>query len=50
MAATVASALRWWARTKGERDAVVIGDEHLSYRQLHDWTSAAGPDAWPTTA
>lgn len=39
MAATVASALRWWARIQGERDAVIIGDEHLTYRELHDWTA-----------
>lgn len=38
MAATVASALRWWARTHGGRDAVVIGDESLSYREMHAWT------------
>ena len=39
MAATVASALRWWARTKGDQNAVIIGDDQISYRQLHEWTS-----------
>ncbi|TXI46242.1 MAG: long-chain fatty acid--CoA ligase [Mycobacterium sp.] len=39
MAATVASAVRWWARTQGGRDAVVIGDEHLTYRELDVWTA-----------
>ncbi|TDO10101.1 fatty-acyl-CoA synthase [Mycobacterium sp. BK086] len=39
MAATVASALRWWARTKGDERAVIVGDDQISYRQLHEWTS-----------
>ncbi|AKK26886.1 class I adenylate-forming enzyme family protein [Mycobacterium sp. EPa45] len=38
MAATVASALRWWARTKGDQTALIIGDEQITYRQLHEWT------------
>ena len=38
MAATVGSALHWWARTKGESPAIVLGEEQLSYQQLHDWS------------
>ncbi len=39
MVASMASALRWWARTEGDRDALVVGEDRLTYRQLHDWTS-----------
>lgn len=39
MAATVASALRWWARTKGDQTAVVVDGEEISYRQLQHWSS-----------
>jgi fatty-acyl-CoA synthase len=39
MAATIGSALQWWARTKGDETAIVVGDESLTYRQLHDWSS-----------
>lgn len=39
MAATVASALRWWAKTKGDHTALIIGDDQIDYRQLHHWTS-----------
>jgi fatty-acyl-CoA synthase len=39
MAATIGSALQWWARTKGDETAIVIADESLTYRQLHDWSS-----------
>ncbi|BDB44080.1 MULTISPECIES: class I adenylate-forming enzyme family protein [Mycobacterium] len=38
MAATVGSALHWWARTKGDQPAIILGAEQLSYRQLHDWS------------
>lgn len=38
MAATVASAVRWWAKTDGDRSAIVVDDETLTYRELHDWT------------
>jgi fatty-acyl-CoA synthase len=38
MAATIGSALHWWARTKGEVPAILLGDDQLSYRQLHDWS------------
>ena len=38
MAATVGSALHWWARTKGDQPAILLGSEQLSYRQLHDWS------------
>jgi fatty-acyl-CoA synthase len=39
MAATIGSALQWWARTKGDETAIVIADESLTYRQLQDWSS-----------
>jgi fatty-acyl-CoA synthase len=38
MTATICSALRWWARTKPDDTALVVGDEELTYRQLHDWS------------
>ncbi len=38
MAATVGSALHWWARTKGDQPAIILGAEQLSYRRLHDWS------------
>ncbi|OBF26402.1 AMP-binding protein [Mycobacterium sp. ACS4331] len=38
MAATVASAIRWWAKTDGDRTAIVIDDETLTYREIHEWT------------
>jgi fatty-acyl-CoA synthase len=38
MAATVGSAVHWWARTDGDRAAIVVDDETLTYRQLHDWS------------
>src|ERR1700758_5651961 len=38
MAATVGSALHWWARTKGDQPAILLGSDQLSYRQLHDWS------------
>ena len=38
MAATVGSALHWWARTKGDQPAILLGEDQLSYRQLHDWS------------
>lgn len=39
MAATVGSALSWWARTKGEQPAVRVGDDVTTYRELADWSS-----------
>ncbi len=39
MAATVASALRWWAKTKGDQAAVIMTETHLTYRELDEWTS-----------
>ncbi len=36
MTATVGSALHWWARTKGDQPAILLGEDQLSYRQLHD--------------
>lgn len=38
MAATVGSALNWWAKTKGDAVAIRVGDEHLTYRELHHWS------------
>ncbi|MCV7219496.1 class I adenylate-forming enzyme family protein [Mycolicibacterium elephantis] len=38
MAATVGSALNWWAKTKGDDVAIRVGPEKLTYRQLHDWS------------
>src|SRR5246500_2534546 len=38
MAATIGSALHWWARTKGDQPAILLGSDQLSYRQLHDWS------------
>ncbi|WP_067856270.1 class I adenylate-forming enzyme family protein [Nocardia shimofusensis] len=38
MAATIGSALAWWARSKGDRTAIVVDDASLTYRHLHDWS------------
>ena len=38
MATSVASALHWWARRKGDQQAVVVGDDSVTYRQLQDWS------------
>ena len=38
MATSIASALDWWARTKGARDALVFGDDTVSYCTYRDWT------------
>jgi fatty-acyl-CoA synthase len=38
MAATVGSALHWWARTKGDDTAIIVAGESLTYRQLHNWS------------
>jgi fatty-acyl-CoA synthase len=42
MAATLTSALRWWARTKGDQPALLLDDDVLDYRGLQDWTSRVG--------
>ncbi|MEH3136435.1 MAG: AMP-binding protein [Mycolicibacterium neoaurum] len=39
MSATVGSALNWWARTKGKQPAFRIGDDDVTYRELHNWSS-----------
>ncbi|MGW4479274.1 class I adenylate-forming enzyme family protein [Rhodococcus triatomae] len=39
MAATIGSALHWWADTKGDQRALIVDDETLTYRQLQDWSS-----------
>jgi fatty-acyl-CoA synthase len=38
MATSIASALDWWARSKGDRDALVFADESFSYRELRNWS------------
>ncbi|ALE84864.1 class I adenylate-forming enzyme family protein [Pseudonocardia sp. HH130629-09] len=38
MATSVASALHWWARRKPDQQAVVVGDDAVTYRQLQDWS------------
>ncbi|MGQ0629715.1 MAG: class I adenylate-forming enzyme family protein [Sporichthyaceae bacterium] len=44
MTASVTSALRWWARTKGEDTALILDEDSLSFRELQDWSSAVGRD------
>jgi fatty-acyl-CoA synthase len=39
MATTIGSALHWWARTKGDHIAIVLGEDRLTYRELHNWSS-----------
>ncbi|MGW5749365.1 class I adenylate-forming enzyme family protein [Nocardia rhamnosiphila] len=39
MAATIGSALCWWAETKGDQRALIVEDETLTYRELQDWSS-----------
>ncbi len=39
MTATIGAALDWWARTKGDRTALVVGEDSLTYRQVRDWSS-----------
>lgn len=38
MASTVGSALHWWAKTKGEQNAIIVAGEALTYRELQDWS------------
>ncbi|MEQ3549890.1 AMP-binding protein [Pseudonocardia nematodicida] len=38
MATSVASALHWWARRKPDQQAVVVGDDAVTYRELQDWS------------
>jgi acyl-CoA synthetase (AMP-forming)/AMP-acid ligase II len=38
MATSVASALNWWARTKGEQTAIVCAEDQINYRALRNWT------------
>lgn len=44
MAATLASALRWWARTRGDDAAILLEDDSLTFRQFQDWSSRVGQD------
>lgn len=39
MAASVGSALSWWARTKGEETALIVAEDQLTFRDVHDWSS-----------
>ncbi|MFW0785214.1 AMP-binding protein [Gordonia sp. CPCC 206044] len=39
MAATIGSALHWWAGTKGDQRALIVDDETLTYRELQNWSS-----------
>jgi fatty-acyl-CoA synthase len=39
MTTSVGSALHWWAKTKGDQTAIVVGEQALSYRQLHHGSS-----------
>lgn len=39
MATSVASALDWWARTEGDRTALVFPDDAITYRELRNWSS-----------
>lgn len=41
MATSIASALHWWARKNGDRHAVVLDEEAVTYRALQDWSSRA---------
>lgn len=38
MAASVGSALSWWARTKSDDSALIVGSDRLTYKELHDWS------------
>lgn len=38
MATSIASALDWWARTQGDRTALVFPDQEIGYRELCDWS------------
>ena len=38
MTTSVASALDWWARTKGDQAVLVFGDERISHRELRNWS------------
>lgn len=39
MAATVGSALNWWAKEKGDHVAIRVGADQLTYRELQHWSS-----------
>ncbi|BBX09276.1 class I adenylate-forming enzyme family protein [Mycolicibacterium aichiense] len=39
MAASVGSALNWWARTKGDETALIVAEDRLTFHELHDWSS-----------
>ncbi len=39
MAASVGSALTWWARTKGEETALIVAEDQLTFRDVHNWSS-----------
>jgi acyl-CoA synthetase (AMP-forming)/AMP-acid ligase II len=39
VATSVASALDWWARTEGDRVALVFPDDQVTYADLRNWSS-----------
>lgn len=38
MTATIGSALTWWARSKGDQPAMIVGADTVTYRELHYWS------------
>jgi fatty-acyl-CoA synthase len=42
MSQSLTSALRWWARTKGDDTALIVDEDTLTYRGLQDWSSRVG--------
>lgn len=42
MATSIASAVRWWGRTKPDAPALVVGDDTVTYGTLHHWSSRIG--------
>jgi fatty-acyl-CoA synthase len=44
MAATLVSALRWWAHTRSDEAAWILDGETVSFRAAQDWTSRVGAD------
>ncbi|MGQ0845743.1 MAG: class I adenylate-forming enzyme family protein [Sporichthyaceae bacterium] len=44
MATSLVSTLRWWARTKGDDTALIVGEDAVTFRGLHDWSGRVGRD------
>ena len=38
MTQTISNAIAWWARMRGNQDAVVLGGESLTYAEYKDWS------------